>query len=199
MPKANANSPLVLAAAAVDEELCEYDELAREAKRVELDGEKALTRAARVLEEATNRQPRIQEKLQALVAEIQAAQSRQQKSLDTLVEASRGLASRAAEFEALMNRFVALGESARGVNQLTVELSARRKDGAADGEMLEGLRSLEERMDAVVVDAEALARDAEKSAWPEIARQAEAVRQQVSAAKNKLVLAHRAVSERAPS
>jgi hypothetical protein len=29
MPKANANSPLVLAAAAVDEELREYDELAR--------------------------------------------------------------------------------------------------------------------------------------------------------------------------
>jgi hypothetical protein len=198
MPKPNANSPLVLAAAAVDEELCEYEELAREAKRVELDSEKALTRAAGVLEEATNRQPRIQEKLQALVGEIQAAQSRQQTSLSTLIEASRDLARRAEEFETLMNRVVALGESAGEINQLTVELSARRKDGAADGEMLDGLRSLEERMNAVEVDAEALARDAEKSLWPEIARQVEALRQQVFAAKNRLVLAHRTVSERAP-
>jgi transcriptional regulator NrdR family protein len=199
MPKPNATSPLVVAATAIDEELREYDELAREAKRVEFDGEKALTRATRILQEATTRQPRIQEKLRALVGEIQAAQARQQQSLDVLVEVSRGLATRAAEFEALMTRFAALGESAKAVNQLTSQLSARRNDGAPDTELLEGLRSLEERISAVVVDAEGLARDAKQSSWPEIALQAEAIRQQVCAAKNKLALAQRTVSERAPS
>jgi hypothetical protein len=99
----------------------------------------------------------------------------------------------------LMTRFAALGESAKAVNQLTTQLSARRSEGAPDTELLEGLRTLEERISAVVVDAEGLARDAKQTSWPEIALQAEAVRQQVYAAKNKLALAQRTVSERAPS
>jgi hypothetical protein len=199
MPKSNAKSRLVAAAAAIDEELGEYDELAREAKRVELNGEKGLTRAAGILEDATKRQPQIQEKLRALVGEIEAAQGRQQQSLDVLVEVSRALANRAAEFEALMTRFAALGESARGINQLTSHLSARKNEGAPDSELLEGLRALEGRIDVVVADAEGVAKDAEGGDWPDIARQADAIRQQVTSAKNRLTLAHRAVSERAPS
>jgi hypothetical protein len=199
MPKPSPKSRLVAAAAAIDEELGEYDELAREARGVELNGEKGLTRAAGILEDATKRQPQIQEKLRALVGEIEAAQGRQQQSLDVLVEVSRALATRAAEFEALMTRFASLGESARAINQLTGQLSARKAEGAPDSELLEGLRLLEGHINAVVVDAEGLAKDAESSSWPDIARQADAVRQQVGAAKNKLALAHRTVSERGPN
>jgi hypothetical protein len=199
MPKPNPTPPLVAAAAAVDQELREYDELAREAKRVDLDGEKALARAARLLEDATSRQPQIQDKLRALVGEFEAARLRQQQSLDLLVEVSRALAARVSEFETLMRRFAALGESAKSMNQLTGELVARKPDGGLESALLEGLRTIEERMLQVVVDAELLARDAQQSGWPEIARQAEAVRQQVSAAKNKLSLAHRTVAERSPS
>jgi hypothetical protein len=199
MPKPTVTSPLVATAAAIDEELREYDELAREAKRVEFNGEKALARATRILQEATTRQPRIQEKLRALVGEIQAAQARQQESLDVLVDVSRGLATRAAEFEVLMARFAALGESAKSVNQLTGQLSTRRNDGASPGELLDGLRTLEEQISTVLVDAEGLARDAKENGWPEIAVQAEAVRQQVGSVKNKLALAQRTMSERAPS
>ncbi|MBV9946886.1 MAG: hypothetical protein JOZ69_08570 [Myxococcales bacterium] len=199
MAKPNPSSPLVLAAAAVDQELREYDDLAREAKRIGLDGEKALARAARALEDATSRQPRIQEKLRALVDEIEQARSRQQQSLDTLVEVSKALAARATQFEALMRRFAALGESAKGVNQLTNELSARRGAGAPEAELLEGLRALDQRMDTVVAEAEELAGDSERDGWPEIARQADTVRQQVRAAKNKVALAQRAVAARAPS
>jgi chromosome segregation ATPase len=199
MPKSNVISPLVAAAAAIDQELREYDELAAKAKRIELDGEKALAHAARLLEDATTRQPQIQEKLRALVAEIEAARHRQQQSLDVLVEVSQALAARASDFEGLMRRFAGLGESARAVNQLTGELVTRNPDGAQKGGLLEGIRALEERMQGVVVDAEALAQDAQQGGWPEIARQADAVRQQVSSAKNKLTLAHRTVAERSPS
>jgi chromosome segregation ATPase len=199
MAKPNVASPLVAAASAVDEELREYDQLARDAKHVELDSEKALALAARILESATTKQPQIQQKLRALVGEIEAAQERQQASLDSLVEVSRALAARAEEFESLLSRFATLGESAKAINQLTGELSARKTGGAPDHELLEGLRALESRIDAVIVDAEGLAKDAEGNRWPEIARQADAIRQQVASAKNKLALAHRAVSERAPS
>ena len=199
MAKPNTASSLVAAASAIDEELREYDQLAREAKRVELDSEKSLARAARILEDATTRQPRIQQKLRALVSEIEAAQGRQQASLDALVEVSRSLSARATEFEGLLGRFVALGESAKAVHQLTAELSERKKGGATDGELLEGLGALESRIETVIVDAEGLARDAEQNRWPDVARQANAIGQQVASAKNKLALAHRTVSERAPS
>ncbi|HZU81666.1 MAG TPA: hypothetical protein VE987_02060 [Polyangiaceae bacterium] len=199
MPKPNPTSPLVAAAAAVDQELREYDELAREAKRLELDGEKALGRAARLLEDATSRQSRIQEKLRSLVAEIEQARTRQQQSLDALVEVSQWLAARADQFDTLMKRFSALGEAAMAVNQLTTDLSARRSSGAPEAELLDGLKALDEQMSAVVAHAEKLVDDAEEHRWPELARQADAVRQQVRAARGKLVAAQRAVAARAPS
>jgi hypothetical protein len=199
MPKANGPSPLVAAAAAVDEELREYDDLAHEARRVTLDGEKSLARAAKVLAASTERQPRIQEKLQMLVAEIEAARSRQQASLDTLVEVSRALEARATDYDALMRRFAALGQAAQSIHGLSADLTARKASGAPESELLDGLRTLEERMHDVAVDAEVLARDASDHVWPEIARQADAVRQQVLAAKNKLALAYKTVAARAPS
>ena len=183
----------------MDQELRDYDELARDAQALVLDSEKSLARGARALEEATARQPRIQEKLRALVGEIEAARIQQQKNLDTLVEVSRALEGRATQYGELMDRFAALGESAKAVNQLTTALSGRRTEGAPDGELLEGLQLLETRMNTVVDAADGLAQDAERDGWPEIARQADSVRQQVRSAKNKLALAHRSVAGRAPS
>jgi chromosome segregation ATPase len=199
MPKSSAVSPLVAAAAAVDEELREYDELAREARRVVLDGEKSLARAARVLAASTSRQPQIQEKLQLLVAEIEAARVRQQSSLDALVDVSRELEARATEFDGMMRRFADVGQSAQSIQRLTAELAALKASGAPEAALLEGLRKLEDEMGVVVEDAASLARDAGEGGWPEISRQAEAVRQQVGAAKNKLSLAFKTVAARAPS
>jgi chromosome segregation ATPase len=199
MPKSPVLSPLVAAAAAVDEELQEYDELAREAQRIVLDGERSLARAARVLSASTTRQPQIQEKLQALVTEIEAARVRQQASLDTLVEVSRALEARATDFDGLMRRFADVGQSAQSIHQLTSDLAAMKAAGAPETQILEGLRKLEDEMMAVAEDAGRLAQDAEQKGWPEISRQADSVRQQVSAAKNKLSLAFKTVAARAPS
>jgi NTP pyrophosphatase (non-canonical NTP hydrolase) len=199
MPKSSPPSPLVAAAAAVDAELREYDDLAREAKHVALDGEKALARAARLLSESTQRQPRIQEKLKALVGEIEGARLRQQQSLDMLVETSRALEARANEFDALMRRFAAVGESAQAIHRLTSDISNKKNSGASESDLLEGLRQIEEHMGKVITDAEDLAREAERDGWPEMARQADSIRQQVGAAKNKLTLAYKTVAARAPS
>jgi hypothetical protein len=199
MPKPNTQSPLVAAAAAVDEELREYEELAREARRIALDGEKGLARAARLLSESTTRQPRVQEKLKTLVGAIEGARVRQQESLDVLVEISRTLEARAGEFDALMKRFASVGESAQIIQQLTNAVSAKKNSGAPETELLDGLRALEEHMRKVVVDAQELAREAERTGWPEMARQADSIEQQVRAAKNKLALAYQHVAARAPS
>jgi hypothetical protein len=98
-----------------------------------------------------------------------------------------------------MKRFAALGESASHVNTLTNELTARRSAGATESEIIEGLQAIQVQMAAVVAEAEALATAARDKDWPELARQADAVRQQVLAAKNKLAIAQRTVATRAPS
>lgn len=191
--------PLVAAAAALDDELRAYDELAHEARKIKFDSEKSLQRALRIVQESQGRNDAIQEKLRALVAQIEHARTRQVESLNTLLEAAKTVQARAEEHDALMARFAALGESAQRVNVLTLELSAKRSAGASESELLQGLGEIQMHMATVVAEAEALAERATQQDWPDLARQADAVRQQVLAAKNKLALAHKTVATRAPS
>jgi hypothetical protein len=191
--------PLVAAAAALDDELRAYDELAAEAHRIKFDSEKSLHRGLRIVQDSQERNDVIQEKLRALVAEIEQARGRQVESLNKLLEAAQTVQARVQEHEALMARFAALGESAQRVDALTLELSAKRTAGASESDLLQGLGEIQVQMATVVGEAEALAQRATEQDWPELARQADAVRQQVLAAKNKLALAHKAVATRAPS
>jgi transcriptional regulator NrdR family protein len=189
----------VSAAAALDEELHAYDELAREARRIKFDSEKSVSRGLRIVQESQERNDAVQEKLRALVTQMEQARERQVESLTTLLETARTVQARAQEHEALMARFAALAESAQRVNALALELSAKRSAGASEAELLQGLGEIQMHMATVVGEAEALAQRATEQEWPELARQADAVRQQVLAAKNRLALAHKAVATRAPS
>jgi hypothetical protein len=192
-------SPLVVAAAAVDDELRGYDELAQEARRTKIDGEKGLKRVVAIVQESAVRNDRIQEKLKVLVTEIEAARTRQVESLNTLLEAARTVEARAVQHESLMHRFAELGESAERVNAMAIEISERKRAGAPEAELLERLNGIQLQMATVVAEAEALATRADEEHWPDLARQANAVRQQVLAAKNKLSLAHKALASGAPS
>jgi hypothetical protein len=192
-------SSLVAAAAALDDELRAYDDLALEAKRAHTDSEKGLQRAIKIVQDSTGRNEHIQEKLQNLVKEIENARVRQEESLRALLGVAREVQSRAVQHEEMSQRFGALGESAKHVNTLTMALSERRETGATEAEVLAGLGEIQIQMAAVVAEAEVLTALANEQSWPEFARQADSVRQQVLAAKNKLVLAHRSMANRAPS
>ena len=201
MPKnpTKKQSPLVLAAAALDEELRRYDALAEEAKRSHITSGKTLERAVRVVQESTALNEAVQEKLRHLVKEIEAARVRQVESLSTLLETAQRAQARSEQYEALLKRFAALGESARHVNTLALETDAKRQSGAPEATVLQGLDEVRTQMAAVVAEAEALVAVAAQQDWTDLERQAEAVRQQMLAAKNKLVAAQRAVATRAPS
>jgi len=141
----------------------------------------------------------VQEKLRHLVKEIEAARVRQVESLSTLLETAQRAQARSEQYEALLKRFAALGESARHVNTLALETDAKRQSGAPEATVLQGLDEVRTQMAAVVAEAEALVAVAAQQDWTDLERQAEAVRQQMLAAKNKLVAAQRAVATRAPS
>jgi hypothetical protein len=192
-------SSLVLAAAALDEELRRYDSLAEEAKRSPINTGKTLERAVRIVQESTGRNATVQDKLRELVAQIEESRTRQVASLNTLLEAARHAQLRSEQYNALMTRFAALGESAREVNTLAAEADARRQAGAPETELLEGLGHIETQMATVVAEAEALGDIATEQDWSDLKRQADAARQQLLAVKNKLTAARRVVAMRAPS
>jgi hypothetical protein len=192
-------SPLVLAAAALDEELRRYDSLADESSRSQIDSARTLERAVRLIQESTERNETVQDKLRGLVAEIEAARVRQVESLNTLLQAAQRTQARSEQYDALLQRFAALGESARQVNALAVEVDAKRRSDAGETEILERLGAMETQMAGVVTEADALAALASEQDWADLARQADAVRQQVLAAKNKIAAARRAAVARAPS
>jgi hypothetical protein len=188
MTKAKETPSLVAAAAALDEELRAFSDLASEAKRETLDTDRSMTRATRALSESAQRQSHIEEKLKSLVAEIEGARLRQQDSIDTLVQTARNVEQRAKSRDEFHRRFAELGSAAGEVNALALELASRRTEGAAEVEVLERLATIEQRMDEIVAGAQSIAEAASTERWPEIERQAAGVRQQMQAAKNKLAL-----------
>jgi uncharacterized coiled-coil DUF342 family protein len=192
-------SSLVLAAAALDEELRRYDSLAEEARRSLINSGKTLERAVRIVQESTSRNETVQDKLRELVAQIEGARTRQVESLNTLLEAAKRAQSRSEQYDALMKRFAALGESARAVNTRAADADAKRQAGAPETELLEGLGSIETQMASVVAEAETLEQIATEQDWADLKRQADAARQQLLAVKNKLTAARRVVAMRAPS
>ena len=190
---------LVAAATALDDELRRFDELAREAREQRINGQKGLTRTAALLRESLNARERIEDSVRKLLAEIGSAQQRQQESIQILVDVASLLERRTKERDDLLTRFAGLGASAARVNVLAAGLATRRQEGAAETELLELLVGIQAQMTGVAAEADALTEDAEKSDWPDIARQADAVRQQVSAVKSKLAAAHRNIAASAPS
>ena len=192
-------SPLVAAAAALDEERSGLTDLAEETKHEALDGERSMSRTTKALSASVEQQARIETRLRALVEEIERARVRQQESTKALVDVAHEVERRAKSRDALLARFAALGESAGYVNSLAVELGERKNAGAADAEILERLAGIQMEMAAVVGEAETLVEAAKRETWPEIARQADGIRQQMLSANNKLALAQRTVASRAPS
>ncbi len=190
---------LVAAAMALDDELRAFDELAREAKEQRMNGQKALSRTTALLSESLNARERIEDGVRKLVAEIGGCQRRQQDSIQILVDVAATLERRTKERDDLLARFAGLGASAARVNVLAADLSMRRQEGAAEAEILELLVGIQTEMTGVAAEADALTEAAEASGWPEIARQADTVRQQVNAVKSKLAAAHRNIASNAPS
>ncbi len=190
---------LVAAATALDDELRAFDEIARQAREQRMNSQKTLSRTAAVLSESVAARDRIEAGVRRLVAEIGQAQQRQEASVQALVDVATELERRTKNREALLTRFAGLGASAARVNTMAADLATRRNEGAAEAEVLDLLREIEGQMTQVAAEADELTEIAEKDEWPEIARQGDAVRQQVNAAKNKLATAKRNIASGAPS
>ncbi|HEY2513345.1 MAG TPA: hypothetical protein VGI39_20895 [Polyangiaceae bacterium] len=197
---ADRGSALTAAAGALEVELRRYEELAAAAIRMPLTSEKTIERAARAIGEAAEAEKRVLGQVKALVEAVGAAREAQETSTGALNAQVARVSERRAELEPLLARFAQLGDAARTLNEALLKVAAYKPnpyaegDGDGEKEAREALAAVEAGMVACAGHAGQLSTDALAREFEELGRQAEGLRQQILAAKNRLGLLQKAAA-----
>ena len=168
-------SDLAAAALAYDQELRRFEELAAAARKTRLNSERNLTRAAETLQKAGESQQRLLGHVQALVAAMTSGRSGQEAEAQALVELGQRINARRVRYGELFQRMADLGGEAKEIQEMLVAQPSQ-----------EAFEQIRERMDGAAKRAEAIAKEAGAEEMEDLQRQADSLRQQLLAAKNKL-------------
>lgn len=196
MPNASP-SPLVEAAARLDDELRQYEALTEEVGRAVIHSRKSLQRVAKMLQQAAECHERLMQHVASLSQVMTDTRGRQVSCAEKLVAAGGRIQERMAVFQGLMSRYDALGELSKTLNAGATELTGT---GKADPQgTLAATAPLLERMEQAVAEASDLAEAAKAAEFEDLGREVDTVKQQLHSARNQLLLARRALGERSPS
>jgi DNA repair exonuclease SbcCD ATPase subunit len=170
-------SEVVRAAEALEDELEKLEALSRTVSKLRLDSEKNISKAARALNEAVTLPERLGERLRELATAMQELQRRQQAALEPLAMRATEIQQRMQRLGEHMQAFARLGEAA---GQLTALLqSEQREDPSA-------LEQVESQLAQIADGARALFEQARADDFPEVARQADSLKQRISALRGRL-------------
>jgi hypothetical protein len=190
-------SPLLAAAEAFDSELERFGHLTDSARKGPLGSQKALEHAAELLKEIADCEEQMQGRARALMAALGTAREQQEAQAALVSQRAEEIRERTAVYGELLQRFQSLGGDAAELNGMGQRLSTKQRESGAtasemarDPELAAGLRELSERMSGVAERAHALATAAREADFEDVSRQADSLRQQLLAARNKVVLLH---------
>lgn|SRR5581483_10078565 len=169
-------SEIVAAAAALEDEIGRLEAISRSVRKIRLNGEKNIARAASELGETLALPERLAQRLQAVAAAIAHMQERQQAALEPLAATAVEIQRRTQRLEEHMQSFSALGKTAGEVSAL---LEAGSGDPSNVARAEAQLRELSER-------ARALFEAARADDFPEIAREADVLKQRMAAMSRRL-------------
>jgi chromosome segregation ATPase len=188
------------AARALAHELQRFEERATTARKMPLDSQKSIERAARAVTETAAGQGAVDLALGTLVRAIQAVRERHEANAATLQARGEEIRGRAEQLSAFQERWSALGEEGRVINQLVQEAASKPRDGAPETtrELVSAIVLVEARMAQLIEDARELGKAAAQVSINDIAEQANALRQQVAAARNKIGLLRTSLDAEAP-
>ncbi|HET6148150.1 MAG TPA: hypothetical protein VFH68_11520 [Polyangia bacterium] len=190
-------SPLLAAAQAFDAELERFGYLVESARKGPLGSQKALERAAETLKEIADCEEQMQARARVLMAALGAAREQQEAQVALVSQRAEEVRERTSVYGELLRQFQALGQDAADLNAMAQRLSAKKRDAGAtasdmakDPELAAGLHELSDRMASVAAGAQDLATAARDADFEDVSRQADSLRQQLLAARNKVVLLH---------
>lgn len=170
---------IVRAAEALESEMARLEAIAWAARKARLDSEKNIARAAGELSEAVAMPARLGERLQALAVAMSRMQERQQAALEPLAAFAAEIQRRTQSLGQLMERFAVLGQTA---SEVSGQLAGAAVDASGAGARTTALRRLQELADG----ARALFESARDDGFPEIAREADVLKQQMTTLHKRL-------------
>jgi DNA repair exonuclease SbcCD ATPase subunit len=195
MPKSGARPPeLVSTAEAVEAEVRRLEELSHQACNTKLNSEKNIARAARELQQTLEQRERLAETLRTLGQVLERMQARQQAALEPLSARANEIQERMGRLTEHMQRFGAVGTQAGEVARALQTLpDTRPSEPGALKSAASTLMEVDERFVALVAEAKDLAQSAQAEDFPEVAREADALKQKLHAMRAhlaELVRAH---------
>jgi len=171
-------SALLRAAGLLESELLELESISRATRKIPLSTEKNIARAAKELEEALTLPERLAAGLQALASAMAAMQARQQAALEPLSAFATEVRRRKERLDEHRRAFAALGTRA---GELTARIQA---GGEAERDAV--LAEVDEQLALIARDARALFDATHAEDFPELAREADALKQRAAALRRRL-------------
>lgn len=168
---------LVRAAEALEDELVRLEALSKSVRKMHLDSQKNIARAARELNEALVLPDRLADGLRALATAMERMQARQQAALEPLASTARDIQQRMQRIGEYLNAFAALGKAA---GEATALIQSEHGDTSA---VLDDVKT---RLTRITDDARSLCETARADGFPEVARDADALGQSVAALRMRL-------------
>ncbi|MFL5359213.1 hypothetical protein [Archangium sp.] len=181
------SSELVNAAMAIEEELRKFESLAAEVRTGEMRSQKHLERMGKLLNQVADCDERMVANMRSLLTVLNGWRDRQQTLAGEVNTRALELQERTKVYQSLMERFAALGQEASSLSANMQQVANRTQAGEPmkAEEIISSLQTVNERMTAVADNAGSLATDAQAQDFVDIARDAESLRQQLLAARNR--------------
>ena len=172
-----AASDIVEAAQALEQHLSRLEGLSWSIRKIRLQSDKNLARAAAGLNEVLAFPGELTQRLQTMAAAMARLQERQQAALEPLTAFAAEIQNRTKMLEAHMQTFAALGAAAGAIS---ATLAANDGSGNAVAEAQERLHTLAE-------SARALSKAAHDDDFPDVEREADVLKQKAVALRKRLV------------
>ncbi len=166
---------IVRAAAELEDELEKLETISRTARKNRLDSEKSIVRAAKELSEALTLPERLAAGLRSLGLAMQQMEARQQAALEPLAAYALEVQARMKKLEEHMRAFAALGKAA---GEATARLQVADRSELVESAKVE--------LSGIAEGARVLLEAARADDFPDVAREADALKQRVTALRRKL-------------
>jgi hypothetical protein len=190
-------TPLSGAASQIEEELSGFEQLLQELSRP-VSTDKALQRARVALEECSRSEERLASHLTAFAQAIQGVQERQQRCMEILNERVGQIQARHADRSALVERMALLGVRTSEISKPIAALGENAWQ-AVTPELLASVGEVSARLEHAIDEAAQISSSARESDWSDLARDADALKQQLQSVRNQVLLGQRKLSSQAPS
>lgn len=181
-------SDFLQAAEAFDSELEGFYRLVDATLRGPLNSVKHLERAANSLNQVADCEQRLSAASQVLSAAIANGHAQQLEQAQRLQERAQLISLRTSQFHQLMEGYRTLGAAATALNTATLEFGRKKKEAGASAELVQEFQSLQGQMLKVAQTAQELVEAARGAEFEDIARQIDAIRQQLVAASAPKIL-----------